>query len=51
MDDRCKCSVRGQLIGDGCQYCNPQLTIEILQERVDELERAFVKLSSILDEV
>ena len=44
---KCKCSLREKSLGDGCQYCNPQMLIDIqadeiaeLQDRIDELEKA-----------
>jgi len=30
--DLCKCSLRGRLVGDGCQYCNPELAAEFERE-------------------
>jgi len=36
--DKCKCNMRTQLVGDGCQYCNPDLHIECLEDCIKELE-------------
>lgn len=30
--DKCKCNLRTRLVGDGCQYCNPEYHAEMLQE-------------------
>ena len=38
MITKCKCSMSQRMVGDGCQHCNPELTIEIMQERITELE-------------
>lgn len=35
-EDKCRCSLRTRLVGDGCQYCNPKLHAELL---ADEAER------------
>lgn len=36
----CQCDLRTRLVGDGCERCNPQMAIDILQERLDELRSA-----------
>jgi hypothetical protein len=36
----CKCNLRTRLVGDGCERCNPQMAIDILKERLDELRSA-----------
>ena len=36
----CKCNLRTRLVGDGCEKCNPQMAIELLNERLDELRAA-----------
>ena len=38
--DQCRCGLATRLVGDGCQYCNPQMTIDILSEQVAELRAA-----------
>ena len=37
MTAGCKCGLATRLVGDGCQYCNPQMAIDLLEERVQEL--------------
>lgn len=32
----CKCDLRTRLVGDGCEQCNPQMTIDLLEEQVQE---------------
>ena len=36
----CKCDLRTRLVGDGCDRCNPQMAIDLLTERLDELRVA-----------
>ena len=38
-EDRCTCTLSEKVVGDGCQYCNPELTIEMQAEEVADLER------------
>ncbi|HEY0842427.1 hypothetical protein [Methylotenera sp.] len=35
--DICKCDLRTKLVGDGCQHCNPQITIDSLIEEIQTL--------------
>lgn len=37
---KCQCGIAKRIVGDGCQYCNPQMTIAILEEQVAELRKA-----------
>ena len=32
MATECNCSMRTQLVGDGCEVCNPEMAAEIQQE-------------------
>ena len=29
----CKCNMRTRLVGDGCEFCNPQLAEELAKEQ------------------
>lgn len=40
----CNCDMRTKLVGDGCQYCNPQYVIEHLTDERDELEKEIEQL-------
>jgi len=33
--ESCKCSLRGKLVGDGCEVCNPTLAEEIRKQNAD----------------
>ena len=35
--DKCQCRLATRLVGDGCQYCNPDLHIEILEQRIENM--------------
>lgn len=39
----CNCTMVQKLVGDGCSTCNPQLTIEHLQDEIDEYRIAIQK--------
>lgn len=34
---KCKCDFRTKLVGDGCQHCNPQITIDSLNDEIQTL--------------
>lgn len=34
-EDKCRCSLRTRLVGDGCQYCNPKLHAELLADEAE----------------
>jgi cell division septum initiation protein DivIVA len=36
MDDKCQCSLRIRLTGDGCRYCQPQEYIDRLHDNAKE---------------
>lgn len=33
----CKCNLRTRLVGDGCQYCNPEMHAECLEQKCEDL--------------
>jgi hypothetical protein len=35
--DQCRCGLATRLVGDGCEHCNPAMTIDILREQVAEM--------------
>ena len=35
--EKCRCSLRTRLVGDGCEHCNPALMIDILREQIAEM--------------
>ena len=35
----CNCNLRTKLVGDGCEKCNPQLTIDLLSDEIAELKK------------
>lgn len=45
--DECKCNLRTKLVGDGCQYCNPELVAEIDAEDA----RKYRELLPMLEEL
>ena len=36
QNNDCNCGLATRLVGDGCQHCNPQLTIELLKEQLED---------------
>lgn len=44
MTDKCKCSFRIKMVGDGCRYCNPQYYIDILEDQAADDERRIKEL-------
>jgi len=35
--EKCRCSLRTRLVGDGCEHCNPALMIDILREQMADM--------------
>ena len=35
MDWKCKCSLRGGILGEGCQVCNTEYAIDLLPQPVE----------------
>jgi len=35
MNIKCNCNLRAKAVGDGCQLCNTELAIELLQQPVE----------------
>lgn len=42
--NKCKCNLRTRLVGDGCQYCNPAMHAEVLEQRCEDLEAELSRL-------
>lgn len=38
MMDKCECSLRGSLVGDGCRYCQPQTYIDMLVRQAKDMD-------------
>ena len=51
MDDKCQCSLRVRLTGDGCRYCQPQEYIDRLhdsaKEEHAEIERQEARIAEL----
>lgn len=46
--DNCACSLRGRLVGDGCEICNPSIALEYAKERIADLERTLKEIRTRL---
>jgi hypothetical protein len=51
MDDKCQCSLRIRLTGDGCRYCQPQEYIDRLHDNAKyghaEIERLEARIAEL----
>lgn len=36
-EQQCNCDLRTKLVGDGCQYCNPELAAELSKQEEEPL--------------
>jgi hypothetical protein len=45
----CACTFVQKMNGDGCSVCNPQHYIEILEERIVELESDIERIRQIVE--
>lgn len=46
--DKCACSLRGRLVGDGCEICNPSIALEHAKDRIADLERTLKEIRTRL---
>jgi len=47
--EQCQCTLRGQLVGDGCAICNPELVKELVQ-LTTSLDEVVAKLAFNLNQ-
>lgn len=45
---KCGCSLRGRLIGDGCEVCNPAKALEYATETIAELKGLVVEAFDVM---
>lgn len=48
-DKRCKCEFAIKMNGDGCQYCQPQTTIDFMADHIEDLEAENKALRDAID--
>lgn len=46
---KCNCSLAIRILGDGCSVCNPELSLELITERMEEAEAKLDKIQSWID--
>lgn len=47
----CKCNMRERMAGDGCESCNPKLAIDMLSERLKDMQAQRDELLAALKDV
>ena len=47
----CKCTLRGALVGDGCEVCNPQLAKDIADENARDLSDLLQDCFALFNEI
>lgn len=48
---KCQCSMVAKVIGNGCQYCNPEMHVEIMDENAAEADAEIAALKARIEEL